>query len=531
MILPDAPDAPDPAAWDAVVIGAGPNGLVAANVLADAGWRVLVLEAEDTPGGAVRSDRAVHPDHVHDTFSSFYPLAVSSPVLRSLHLERWGLRWRHAPSVLAHPLPDGRCAVLHRDRDVTAASLEAFAPGDGDAYLRLAALWDRLGDRVMDAILAPFPPVRAAARLAARLPGRGGGLRTLRMLALPARRFGAEHFAGEGGPLLFTGAGLHADFSPEMPGSGAFGLLMVMLGQHHGWPVPEGGAGELTAALVRRLRERGGELRCGTPVTGVVVASGRCRGVVTADGERVPARRVLADVPAPDLYGGLVGWEHLPARLRADMRRFEWDYATFKMDWALSGPIPWSAGDAVGAGTVHVADSIDHLARETADIAAHRLPDKPCLVLGQMTTSDPTRSPAGGESAWAYTHLPQHFEEPAGGWTAELRETVAERMEEAVERLAPGFRSRVTARRVLAPPDMRDLNRSLVGGSLNGGTAQAHQQLFLRPVPGSGRPTTPVAGLYLASAGAHPGGGVHGAPGANAARAALWAARFRRAGR
>ncbi|MFD1828429.1 phytoene desaturase family protein [Streptomyces desertarenae] len=512
---------------DAVVVGAGPNGLVAANILADAGWRVLVLEAQPEPGGAVRSDRGVHPDYVSDLFSSFYPLAAASPTIRALELERWGLEWSHAPAVLAHPLPGGRCAVLHRDREATARSLESFAPGDGEAYLRLTGLWDRLGPDLMRAFLTPFPPVRPALSLAAKVRA-AGGLRLLRMLLLPVRRLGEEEFGGEGGPMLLAGCALHADIFPESTAGAVYGWLLAMMGQEVGWPVPLGGAGSLTAALVRRLEARGGAVRCGDRVSKVVVRGGRALGVVTDGGDAVRARRaVLADVPAPALYGGLVGWEHLPARLRDDIRRFQWDTSTVKVDWALSGPIPWSSPEAAGAGTVHLADGMDHLTRHSAQLATGLVPDRPFCLVGQMTTSDPTRSPAGTESAWAYTHVPQHVRGDAGdgsvtgAWGPRDREAMAERVEAEVERRAPGFRDRIVARRFLAPTDIQAHDENLVGGALGGGTAAVHQQLFFRPVPGTGRAATPVRGLYLASSSAHPGGGVHGACGSNAARAAL----------
>ncbi|MFC7815355.1 phytoene desaturase family protein [Streptomyces sp. NPDC057367] len=517
---------------DAVVVGAGPNGLVAANLLADAGWSVEVLEEQPEPGGAVRHDSEVAPGFVHDLFSSFYPLAAASPVLAGLRLRDHGLRWAHAPHVLAHPLTDGNCAVLDRDLAVTAASLDAFAPGDGAAWDRLHAVWDRYRADILDALFTPFPPVRAGARLALRLRG-GGGLRLARTLVAPVRRMGEEEFRGEGGRLLLAGNALHADLAPEAAGSGGFGWLMSMLGQTYGFPVPVGGSGALTAALVHRLRSRGGTLRCGQRVERVVVRDRRAVGVRTSGGETVAARRaVLADVSVPALYGDLVAPEHLPDQVLADLRRFQWDFATFKVDWALDGPVPWRCPEAAGAGTVHLADGLDELTRFAAQIAMRQVPDRPFSLFGQMTTTDPVRSPNGAESAWAYTHVPHDIRADAGEegitgrWDARERELMADRVERQVERFAPGFRALIRARRVLAPPTLQALDANLEGGAINGGTTAMHQQLVFRPVPGTGRPETPVAGLFLASAGAHPGGGVHGAPGANAARAALRRHRF-----
>jgi phytoene dehydrogenase-like protein len=231
---------------------------------------------------------------------------------------------------------------------------------------------------------------------------------------------------------------------------------------------------------------------------------------------------VLADVSAPALYRELVGDAHLPRRLRADLERFQWDPATVKVDWSLDGPIPWEHPDARRAGTVHVADGVGALAVHATQLANGELPSDPFLLVGQYAAYDETRQPPGKETAWAYTHVPHGLP-----WNAERTGAFADRIEGMVERVAPGFRARIRRRHVLAPGDLEGRDRNLHEGALNGGTAQLHQQLVFRPTPGLGRPETPLRGLYLASASAHPGGGVHGACGANAAKAALLHARLR----
>lgn len=503
---------------DAVVIGSGPNGLVAANVLADAGRDVLVLEAEDVPGGAVKSAELAAPGFVSDLFSSFYPLGIGSPVLGDLHLEDHGLRWRHAPHVLAHPLEDGRTAVLSRDLATTAASVATFDERDAAAWEQVFAEWRQLQPHLVHSLMTPFPPVRSAAGLARRL-GAPDLLRFARFAMLSVRRFSQERFHGEGAALLLAGNAMHTDLAPEAAGSAIFGWLLAMLGQDVGFPVPEGGAGRLAEALVRRLRAAGGELQCGTPVTRVLVSEGRATGVQLADGRVVQAGVVLADVSAPALYRDLL--DDVPTRLAEDLDRFDWDDGTVKVDWALSGPIPWRNRECAGAGTVHLAGSLDEISRFAHQLAVRKVPDEPFLLLGQMTTADPTRSPAGTESAWAYTHVPQ---EPADGtrWDdPEHRAAFLDKVERRVEQFAPGFRDLVVGRHVMFPGDLQSADPNLYRGAINGGTSGLHQQLFFRPTPSLGRPETFVQGLYLASASAHPGGGVHGACGANAARAAL----------
>jgi len=501
---------------DAVVIGAGHNGLVAANVLADAGWDVVVCEATPYAGGAVRSDESAHPGYVTDLFSAFYPLGAASPALSALDLPAQGLRWSHAPAVLAHLLPDDRAVVLHRDREATMDSLEQFGAGDGAAWRKLVEQFEAVRDPALQALFRPFPPVGPALRLWRQL-GTAEALRLARFALTPVRRAGEERFRGEGGTLLLAGNALHTDLPPEGAGSAVYGWILAMLGQTVGFPVPVGGSGALIDALVRRLESRGGQVRLNAPVEHVEIGANGASGVRLAGGEAVPARRaVLADVSAPALYRTLVGLDRLPPRVAADLDLFEWDMATLKVNWAVGTKIPWTNPDVAGAGTIHLGADLDGLTRYAADLATKRMPEQPFILLGQMTTSDPTRSPEGTESAWAYTHLPARRSFDADDIALQV-----ERVEQTVERHAPGFLDRVVGRHVQSPDELQDDDPNLVNGAVNGGTASLHQQLVFRPIPGLARPETPVDRLYLASASAHPGGGVHGAPGWNAAHVAL----------
>jgi phytoene dehydrogenase-like protein len=496
---------------DAIVIGAGPNGLTGANILADAGWDVLVLEAQPQPGGAVRSGELVEPGFVSDLFSAFYPLGIASPHLRALDLHRHGLEWLQAPAVVSHPHSDGSCVTLYRDAERSAASVGAFAGGDAESWLRLSRAWERVQPSFVASLMSPFPPVRPALRMLRALGGVKEVLDFARLGLMPLRRHVEEEFRGDGAARMLAGNALHADVTPDSAGSALYAWVLAGIGQTLGWPVARGGAQRITDALVGRLRAAGGELRCGEEVVEVVVRGGRAAGVRTAGGEEIgAARAILADTGAPALYERM-----LPEPHRIALKRFQYDSATVKLDWALDGPIPWRNEEARSAGTVHVTDGLDALSEHASELLRGMLPAKPFLLLGQYSHYDPSRAPEGKEAAWAYTHV------AFGSWDESRADEFADLMEEQVEARAPGFRKLIRGRHLFTPDRLEAADQNLVGGAVNGGTAQIHQQLVFRPVPGLGRPETPVDGLYLASASAHPGGGVHGACGANAAQAAL----------
>ncbi|WP_072805972.1 phytoene desaturase family protein [Rhodococcoides yunnanense] len=499
---------------DAVVIGAGHNGLVAAAALADAGWDVVILEAAHEPGGAVRSAELV-PGYTSDLFSAFYPLGASSPAITALELERHGLRWLRSPAVFGHARSslDENAPIVHNDVADTAAALAEYDSRDGDAWFALYEQFTRIKKPLLDAFFGPFPPVRAGTSLARNL-GAADLLRFVRFMALPARVMAHESFRSTAARCLLLGNAMHGDAPLDAPASGAMGYLLTMLAQDVGFPVPQGGAGRLTEALVRRAGKA--ELRCDSPVTRIGVENGRARTVHTASGDTVRAKHaIIADVSAPMLYETLLPADSVPNRLRKDLENFEWDTPVVKINYALDRPIPWRSKSLSLAGTIHLGADDDGLLRWTTDLTTGVLPKRPFMLFGQMTTADPSRSPEGTESAWAYTHLPR------GVTDNESADTIADRVHDVLEEHAPGFGSSVVGRVVQRPSDLVDADANLFGGAVNGGTAQIQQQLIFRPTPGLGRPETVVEGLFLGSSSAHPGGGVHGAAGMNAARAAL----------
>jgi phytoene dehydrogenase-like protein len=399
--------------------------------------------------------------------------------------------------------------AIARDADRSAASFGA----DGAAWARLARWRQAMGDRLAAALLAPLPGLGVAWRLGPwnlwRLARAG--------LASPAG-FSRRWFRTEAARRVVPGLALHVDLGPDDFAGGGLGLVLALLAAGGGFPVPAGGAGAITRALLRRLEEAGGTVRLATHVDGIVVRGRRAVAVRTGGGEEIPVRRaVLADVGAPALFLNLLPDRAVPSWLRAAMRRFRYGWGTFKMDWALSGPVPWQSEEARAAAVVHAGDSVQDLVDFTRQVRAGELPGNPYLVIGQQSLLDPSRAPPGGQTLWAYSHVPSRLE---GGW-GRHREGFADRVESRIEGLAPGFRGLIRARAISSPEDLEAMDENLVGGDLGGGSARFSQQLFFRPAFPYFRHRTPVRGLYLASASAHPGAGVHGACGANAAHMAL----------
>jgi phytoene dehydrogenase-like protein len=503
---------------DAIVIGAGPNGLSAAITLAEGGRSVLVLEAAPRAGGAVVTEELTLPGFLHDTYSSVYPAGAASPVFARMGLERHGLRWVHPRYAMAHVLDGGRAPVLSRTLDETEASLDALHAGDGANWRAFAEPWLEHFDALRRTMLSGFPPVRGPMRL---LAGRGlrGGLELGKLLLMSASSLADDLFRHPGSRAWLYGAAMHGDVPPSEGGSAIAAVYLNLLGHTVGWPSPEGGAGRLTDALVGRLRELGGEVRTNAPVARIVVRGRKVTGVQLADGEVLEARLVVADVTPKGLLA--LAREALPTRYAVALERFRYGSATVKVDWALSDPIPWSAETARGAGTVHVGGEEDEVLRATARLPGGGLAERPFLLLGQQTIADPTRAPEGRHTAWAYTHGSQDAD-----WEHETQRTV-ERVEAQVERFAPGFRDRVLARHVLGPADLQARNANLVGGDVGAGSYALDQVVF-RPVPSLAPYRTPLRGLYIGSASTFPGGAVHGVPGHAAARLALAESRVRR---
>jgi phytoene dehydrogenase-like protein len=491
----------------AIVIGSGHNGLVCAIRLAGSGHHVTVLEGAARPGGAVRSSEDTLPGFVHDTCSAFFPLTAASPAFRELSL---GLDWVSPETPMAHLLGEGRAIVLHRDLAATAQSLDRAAPGAGTAWQSFVSrLWPHR-EKLFRAALSPFPPVAAGAALAAGL--RLHSIELARMLLGSAAGAGRKLFGDDLAAAWLAGSAAHSDLPPDGVPSAAFGLILHLLGHAVGWPFPRGGAGRLTEALLARLEQLGGELRCSAPAERIDLRSGRVAAVGLAGGERLDADAVVAAVsPRPLLR--MLPPRALPGRLTRRLEGWRYGLGTLKIDYALGGPVPWGAVPARAAGVVHIGGSLDELVLAHRQAAAGGMPDRPTLVVGQQSLHDATRAPEGRHTLYVYSRVPQRPGLDDDG--------LAERVEARIEQLAPGFRELVLDRVVRTPAALERDNPSLGGGDLAAGSLALDQQLVFRPSPRMFRYRTPLRGLYVAGASVHPGPGVHGTSGRGAADALL----------
>ena len=473
---------PSSKSYDAVVIGSGPNGFAAAITLARAGKSVLILEAKDTVGGGMRSAELTLPGFVHDVCSAIHPLGATSPFFRGLPLKEHGLEFVHPDAPLAHPLDGGRCAVLERSLDATAASLGE----DGDAYRGLLAPLARNPEPLFDELLAPFHIPRQPFRMA------GFGLKAIRSATGLAR----AKFKGDLARALFAGNAAHSILPLEKPLTAAVGMILMLSGHVFGWPVARGGSGRIATALDNYFRSLGGEVRTNHPVWTM--------------NDLPPARAYLFDVSPRNL--ATIAGDRLPSGFAMKLHRYRHGPAVFKLDWALSQPIPWTNPACLRAATVHVGGTLEQIAESERAAWATEPSPRPFILVGQQSLFDRSRVPdqdGSQQTGWAYCHVPHAY----GG-------DMTDAIESQIERFAPGFRDTILARRATRPAEFEAYNANYVGGDIVGGVQDA-AQLFTRPTARLSPYTTPNPSIYICSASTPPGAGVHGMCGYHAAHAAL----------
>lgn len=467
----------------ACVIGAGPNGLAAAIVLAQAGVHADVFEAEPTVGGAVRSMELTLPGFVHDFGSAVYPMAAGSPFFSSLPLKNHGLQWIHSPAPLAHPHDDGTAVVLERNLEDARTSLGR----DGNSWKSLLQPFVEQWPEFAPDVLRPLPSIPAHPFLMARF-----GTNALFSAKTIAGRFHSERTRA-----LFAGLAAHSFLALDEPLSGAFGMIFAISAHAVGWPIPRGGAQALTNALTDYLGTLGATVRTSSRVESL---------------QDLPAYDVILCDVAPRQLLRIAGGR-LSASYKRQLQRFRYGPAAFKVDYALSGAIPWKASECGRAATVHLGGSFHEIATSEKQTRSGQAADRPFVLLAQPTLFDSSRAPAEKHVAWAYCHVPNGSDF-----------NMLERLEGQIERFAPGFRQRILARRIFAPAQLEAMDANLVGGDIGGGVLDLHQFLF--------RPTwrhyaTSAKDIYICSASTPPGGGVHGMCGYHAARHALARLRLR----
>jgi phytoene dehydrogenase-like protein len=464
----------------AVVVGAGPNGLAAAIVLASAGVGVTLLEAMDAVGGGMRTRELTLPGFKHDVCAAIHPLAAGSPFFTSLPLGEHGLRWIEPDIALAHPFDDGSAGTLRRSLDDTASLLGA----DSGPYLRLMRPLVDEWRELMQGILGPMLRIPRHPLLLGRF-----GLHGLRS----ARGLARSLFKEPATRALFAGIAAHGSVPLDAPFTAAFGIVLAAAAHAAGWPLAAGGSQSLADALASCFRSLGGDIRTGSRVESL--------------SELGDADAVLLDLAPREVLRLADGRFSRP--YRRGLQRFRYGPGVFKLDYALDGPIPWLAEECLGAGTVHVGGSLEEIEASEAMVARSLHPERPFVIVAQQSLFDPTRAPAGKHTGWAYCHVPNGS-----------REDMTDRVEAQIERFAPGFRDLILARSTMTSHDMERYNPNYVGGDIGAGY-HAGSQLFLRPMPRLSPYGTSDRRIYLCSASTPPGGGVHGMCGYFAARLAL----------
>jgi phytoene dehydrogenase-like protein len=465
--------------YDAVIVGSGPNGLTAAITLAEAGRKVLVLEAKEQPGGGMRTLDVTLPGFHHDICSSVHPLAQASPVFRRLPLARYGVEWVFPPAEVAHPFEDGDALLVTRSVRDTAAQLGE----DGVAYARLFSWLVAEHEAILEEFLAPL-----------HLPRNPLVMGWFGLKALPpASLFAKAMFRTERARGLFAGLAAHSIQPLDRPATASFGLMLGMLAHAVGWPLARGGSQTIARALVDYLKDLGGEV-----VTGFEVRHAA---------DIPPTRATLYDLTPRQLLR-ILG-DALPAGYRRQLGRYRYGPGVFKLDYALSAPIPWKDPACLQAGTVHLGATLDEVRNSERRAFHGSMSDKPFTLVAQPTLFDPSRAPDGKHIAWVYCHVPH-------GSTQDWTDVI----EAQIERFAPGFREVVLARQTMNAMDMQHYNANYIGGDINGGV-QDLGQLFTRPVLRRNPYTTPLPGVFLCSSSTPPGGGVHGMCGWFAAQTAL----------
>ena len=463
---------------DAVVVGSGPNGLAAAITLARAGRSALVVEAAETVGGGVRSDELTLPGFVHDVCSAIHPLAKASPCFGELPLEEHGLELVDPLVPLAHPFDDGSAVVLERSVEATAVGLGP----DAEAYRSLMAPLVSRGEKLLPFVLGHSPIARHPLAVV-----RFG------LLALRSAVGLAERFEGVRAKALFAGLAAHSIQDLRRPPTASFGLVLALFAHNQGWPLVRGGSQRLADSLASYLRSLGGEIELGRHVASV---------------DELPKSRLTMLDVTPRQVVRIAG-HRLPSRYLRALRRYRYGPGVFKVDWALDGPVPWTAEECARAGTVHVGGTLEEIAASEEAVWRGEAAERPYVLVAQQSLFDDTRAPDGKHTLWGYCHVPN-------GST----EDMTERIEAQIERFAPGFRELILERSVRGPAEIERDNENYVGGDITGGV-QDFRQLYTRPAIRLNPYSTPVDGLYLCSSSTPPGGGVHGMCGYWAARSAL----------